>query len=357
LIPPRHAPTRSTKFVLAGPFIVAASVAALVVASPAHAQLPVPGAWTFVSSPHADLWFHGLAVVGFEGFTPVPLYSRDYAAQVRAAKTERGMAPTALDSLAGALRGSLERDSTFELFHFIPLYFGVSSVTEMLGALNDVARGRRPTDFGSGAVASVLTSRRQRRVLGEYVRALELEWDLFYREYWEETRAATARHIVASQQLWNRRLGPVLDSFLRARRAIGGVALVSPAVGPEGRVFGGQPGRPDDHVVAVMLAPRDSLAAALLLVRELCYPLATELTERLQIGVADRVFAERVSSRVAIRCGAMLLDRYVPDLTAAYRELYLAATAQEARGEDAFMRAFPVDALLLRTLREELRAF
>ncbi|MDH3456940.1 MAG: hypothetical protein OER90_08865 [Gemmatimonadota bacterium] len=348
---------RSAPMALSRLATVATCVSAIAVASPAHAQLPVPGAWTFVSSPHADLWFHGLAVVGFEGFAPVPLYSRDYVARVHAAKAERGVARTPLDSMAGSLRAGLERDSTFELFHFVPLYFGVSSVPEMLEALNDVARGRRPSDFGSGAVASVLTSRRQRRVLGEFVRALEVEWELFYREYWEETRAANARHIVASQQLWNRTLGPVLDPFLRARQALGGVAFVSPAVGLEGRVFGGRPERPDDHVAAVMLAPSDSLAAALLLVRELCYPLASELTERMQIGVGDRVFAERVSSRAAIRCGAMLLDRHVPNLTARYRELYLAATSEDGRGAEAFRRAFPVDALLLRELREELRAY
>jgi hypothetical protein len=330
--------------------LVAAHVGMLAVGS-AGAQEPAPGVWTFVSSPHADLWFHGLAVVGFEGFAPMPLYNRNYAERVQEAKRERGVYPTPLDAVASRLRAGLEQDSTFELFHFVPLYFGLSSPSEMLDALQELARGEDPTDFGSGVVGSVMQSRRQRQLLGEFVEALEQEWQLFFRSYWAEEGRAPTGSLDAAQQLWDRELAPLLDPFLVERGAIGGVAFVSPAVGPEGRVFGGRPDRPDDNVAVLMSLAADS-AAALFLVRELCFPLVSQLTEQLGIGAGDRVFAERMSSRAAVRCGALLLDRHAPRLAPAYRRLFVSmSSGASQQGNDAFARTFPADPALIAELR------
>jgi hypothetical protein len=64
--------------------------------------------WTVRASAAADLWYHGLAVVGFGAGGPFPLYNRDYAERVRAAKQEAGVYPTALDSVAAGLRLEFE---------------------------------------------------------------------------------------------------------------------------------------------------------------------------------------------------------------------------------------------------------
>jgi hypothetical protein len=60
-----------------------------------------------------------------------------------------------------------------------------------------------------------------------------------------------------------------------------------------------------------------------------------------------------VSSRGAVRCGALLIDRYAPTLGESYRGLYLESTSA-AEGA-AFNQAFDVPDVLLVEMRRELR--
>ena len=317
-------------------------------------QEPIPGTWSFLSRPHSDLWFHGLALVGFQGFAPMPLYDIDYSGRMEAAKRAAGVYPTPLDTMAARFRAGFERDSTFELLHFVPLYFGLSSLGEMLDAIEDVADGGAPTDFGSNVVSSVLKRRDQRRILQQFTRALREEWDLFFREYRNEREADVRSTISDAQSVWDRRIAPALSSFLAGRDLAGGVVLASDALGAEGRIFGGDPEDSNDNVAAINLpASRDS-TAALLLVRELCYPLVSDLVARRGSAAGDRVLAERISSRAAVRCGAILLEENVSEFSDPYRRLFLDAIGEPGSSEQAFQRAFPVDARLIQALRSEL---
>ena len=56
-------------------------------AAPARAA-PAPE-WRFTDDAFADLWFHGLAVVGVYGFGPLPLYDASYALDARRARAGR----------------------------------------------------------------------------------------------------------------------------------------------------------------------------------------------------------------------------------------------------------------------------
>jgi hypothetical protein len=139
--------------------------------------------WAFSSLPLVDLWFHGMALVDPIDPGPVPLYDPDYPNEVGRAKEEAGIDPSVFDRSIGHFREAFRRDPAFELFHFLPLYFPQAGRTEVLEALELLARTaeglpRAPsarTSFGLAAVGSVLATQRQRQTLGEFVGALSEE--------------------------------------------------------------------------------------------------------------------------------------------------------------------------------------
>jgi hypothetical protein len=280
----------------------------------------------------------------------MPLYNTGYSEAIEAAKREVEIFPTPLDTLASQFRAAFEQDSTFEILHFVPLYFGLAEVTTMLETLESVASGGDPTDFGSNVVANVLQNREQRELLRLFVSTLEQEWDLFYQVHWREQRSARRPWIAAAQRIWDRDLAPALSQWLTSRDLMGGVVLTSESVGPEGRIFSGDPEDNSDNVTAVMLPPDNSGASALSLVRELCFPLVSELVESRGIAAGDRVFAERISSRAAVRCGELLLQQHAPEYAEHYRGVFLSQLGQSGSSRDAFERVFTVDAGLMEAL-------
>jgi hypothetical protein len=313
-----------------------AAFAGLPLGNPTPSRSGTPaGAWTVVADPAADLWFHGLAVLGVRGFSVFPLYSPEYARAVWRAKEAAGIYPTPLDARAARLRTAFGRDSTFEILHFVPLYFGRVPPEAMLNSLEAVAKGDRPAGFGATVVGGVLQSRAQRRILADFVKVLREEWRLYLRAQWAAEEPERSRRVAELGQAWNE-LGPRLAPFLAARRLDGGVLLVSPALGPEGRVFRARAGVPDPNTIAVWLppgpgGPRASLFGAL---REACFPLVRETVVRLGLTHNDRILAERLSSRGAVRCGGMLLERHFPALVADYRLAFLTAMGAPERDFD-----------------------
>lgn len=301
--------------------------------------------WQLRSQAHLDLWYHGLAVIGYEGFGLLPLYDRDYASEIREIKQARGIGPTPLDTLARRLLREFDRDSVFELFHFVPLYFDHSSPESMLEALAAVARGREPVDVGAKMVAAVITRSSSRKLLGEYVDALQTEWDVFFEAYWKDGAAERTRRLGAVQAIWDERLGPALHPFLARQNLTGGLAFPSPAVGAEGRIFVGVPRDQRDNRVAMWLprSPAEPEVVAFALVRELCYPLVSQVVAESGAGRGNRVVAERLSSYGAVRCGSVLLERYIPDLVPAYQRTFMGAADEPEDSSADFTMVFPVD--------------
>jgi hypothetical protein len=266
-------------------------------------------AWTLVEAPHVDLWFHGLAVVGFGGFGPLPLYDAGYAARMRRVKDSLGVSPTVLDRQAERLRSAFEQDSNFEVLHFVPLYFAAADREGMLEALRAVARQRAGipsvtdarTRFGAAAVASVLRSPEERRLLGELVDALDREWRQFYGGYWAQRSERAAPRVAALQAEWDARFAPALAGYLSELRLDRGIVFLSPALGSDGRIFEGDPADRGDNLVAVRFPEADDAADLPLhaAMRELCYPAVRralgEAGRATGSTPADRIGAERTS--------------------------------------------------------------
>lgn len=319
-----------------------------------RAAAPPSVAWAVVAEPNIDLWFHGLAVVGVRGFAPLPLYNEEYVRQIQVAKRAAGVPATELDRLIPRMREAFARDSALELFHVMPLYFPGMAPEAMLDELESVARGREPKELGGRLVRDVLQRGRQRDVLRDFVRALRDEWTRFYGGHWESGRAERTRRLRAVSVAWHD-LAPVLEPFLIARRLDGGRLYVAAPLGPEGRVYRGDPRDPRDNAIAVWSPPGSDgdRAAVFAIVRSACFPFVSETVARMRLGGEDRVAAERLSSQGAVRCGAMLLERHAPSLAPAYRDVFLAVAH---RGEAEFADVFSIPPRLLDAIHAEVAA-
>lgn len=316
-------------------------------------------AWTLVDAPQVDLWFHGLAVVGFRGFGPLPLYDPGYGVRIRRAKDSLGVFPTALDRQAERFRAAFEEDSSFEVLHFVPLYFAAADRGAMLEALRTVARQRSGipaladphTRFGAAAVAAVLQTPEQRRMLGEFADALDREWREFYAADWAKLWKERSARVAELQREWDARFAPSLADYLRALRLDRGIIFLSPALGADGRIFEGDPTDRTDNLVAVRFpgsgdASDVPLYAA---VRELCYPAVRQALAG-EPASASRVAAERRSSDAAMRCGALLLSARAPALLPGYRHAFASDTLTAT-----FEAAYPLDPGLASALERQLQ--
>lgn len=312
------------------------------------------GRWVVRSLPQADLWYGALAQLLFEGFSGLPMYSAEYAQTVRDAKRMAGI-QTMLDTERAALQAAIARDSAFEVLHFVPIYFVGTDRAGMFAALRAVAAGGNPaslTDpraqFGAAFVAAVLPTAEQRAVLGRLADAMEDEWQRFFGRWWTESAAARGRQADSVQALWDAALAQRVEPLLARVRLDSGLILVSPALGVEGRIFAGRPENRADNVVAVRLpaGAAGAVVSAVSVVREICYPWASTLVA--ERGGHDRLAGEQISSRLAVRCGAILLE----SAPASLRDDYARAYAGSRKLEDAF----PVDPALLDALRRRLAA-
>ena len=357
-------------------FAVAASLLAGALPSPLPGQASPPAeiprvaareSWNVRSIADFDLWFHGMAVIGFEGFGPLRMYDGDYAERVRAAKRRRGIYPTLLDRKSARFRAAFYSDSTFEIMHFLPLYFLAPGSGGLLRTIRSIGlegsagdnAGDPTTRDAVKAIGSVLASRRQRELLGEFVDVLEDERRVFYEDYERESNGARTTQIAKVQQHWNADLAPALAPYLERWRLGNGLIVVSPPLGAEGRFVilgrGSSPG----PVIAVGLpsSPADRDAVAISAVRELCFPIVHAVIGQDAARKLERVAAERLSSVAAVRCGALALERYVPALRSSYQSRFLRAAGSPATGADidaAFIRVFnlppAVDAGLRRAI-------
>lgn len=314
--------------------------------SPTPLAAQTPQRWTFQDDAFADLWFHGLAVVGFYGFGPLPLYDPGYGRAVRQERNAAGLPSTLLERDRQSLLESFRRDDAFELFHFLPLYFHGAGRTASLSALKALAATRRGAPdtpeaarFGTTVVAGLLVDTGERRVLGTYVGDLDQEWRDVVAPRRARDSASRDRRLATLQQAWNEEWAPALAPFLESEGLSGGTVVVVPALGAEGRFLDRDPGGSAGPLVILGAPAGDETGAATLssLVRELCYPTVRRVFASFEARFDDRIEASRASDLTATRCGELLLERRAPAQVPAYRARF----GLPARGMGrAFLSAF-----------------
>ncbi len=320
------------------------------------------GGWSLLSEPRVDLWYHGLAVLGFGETDEPTMYDVGYLERVRAAKQELGIHPTPLDERAEKLREEFEKDRAFELFHFVPLYFPMASRERMLQALMAVAEQRtrdstiagRDTRAGMRLLEARLRERGQRRWLREFVELLGSEWDLFYSDYREQTAAGDATYLAVMRRRWDTEVGPAIAEFRAEEQLDSGRIYIAPALGLEGRMFAGSAFQRTVHAIAVWAPPwNDPRASLFSAVREMCYSVAGNALRSAGGGAGPGSLM-----RAAVRCGSRLLEHNSPELAAEFRGVYLRAAGIEDPGLDAeaaFEEAYRLETEVLDSLDVRLR--
>jgi len=313
--------------------------------------------WTVRASSSADLWFHSVALTGYDAFGAVPLYQPGYAVQVRASRETAGKLPTPLERTAGDFNAAFSADQNFEILHFVPIYFAAADVDQMLDALDAVAsKGERAAvdappvaRFGAAAVASVLTTPQERATLARFIAAVRAEWTTTYRAERAAQSAERDAALAAAARTWADRTGPAVATALAALSLDGGVILASPALGPEGRFFAGRLDDRTDNIVAVRLdlAPSAAGDPAWLAVREMYFPAAREALRAGGALPANGEAAEQATGRAAARFGAAELARHGDGLLGVYQGALLRVLGRpvpEAVGDRAaaFEAAYPL---------------
>lgn len=347
------------------PRLRAASALALLVAFVLPlSSLGAQGAsWQLVTSPAADLLAHGLGTIGFEGFGVLPLYEPGRGAALRRARAARGVAPTALERDASVLLAALRADSAFEVLHFAPVYFASASVGDLLEGLRAAGRGtpaamaqlRPAARFGAEALGLALRTGPQRQLLLRLADALEDDWTRAYREERRTLAAALPPLLARVSARWGDTLAPAIRGYLARERLAGGVLVVSPALGADGRLFAGDPGNDADNVLVVRLPLDAAEDAALFAVRELCFPLVRRVLAA-QPAAGSREAAERVAGALAVRCAERLATRAAAPLGPAVRSAFLREAGDAGRDVAAFDRRFAVPAPLASTLDSAIAA-
>ena len=328
---------------------------------------PPPTRWQVETKPQVDLWYHVLAVAAADEPGPLGLYSAEYATVVREAKQELGIYPTKLDSVAADLRRDVINADTdvASVFHFLPLYFQNASPERMLEGLMTVARGRADRmGFGGGDIqfgmlqaSRAILGGRERRILRDLVEIAENEWEVFYRDYWEQMIEEQQPRYEAVQTVWDTLFAPQLAPYLERRRLTGGIIIPSPPVGPEGRIVEFDTYIPTDQIVSVQvrLSSAGPDATIFAFLKELCFLLVDD-TELLIDPNATYNVREDIRRRAAVRCGALILQFYAPTLVASYRRTFLDAVgADESYSVAAFERVYDLEPGLYDRLREQIR--
>ncbi len=311
-----------------------------------------------------------MALVDPVGPGPSPLYNPGYPSEVGKAKEAAGLRRTRLDAQLGRFRDAFRRDPAFEVFHFLPLYFPQAGRTEIFTALEllagtDEGIPRAPsarTAFGLAAVGSVLTTPGQRRVLGDFVLALVDEWAEFYEAQWHG-QAGRRQEVEGSlRTLWGDQFGPALTPFLNGVGMPGGMVVLIPSIGAEGRIFGGSPQDRGDNVlmVAAPSASAEAPEAVFSMLRELSFPLVRQVMEQVGVTAGNPNEDEILAARAAIRSGALVLEKTRPENLTQYQRFYLSQIAESPpSGVDlasAFGEAFSLAAEFEAALRREISA-
>jgi hypothetical protein len=302
----------------------------LTLSSATRLEAQAADGWRFVDDPLTNLWFHGLAVVGFYGFGPMPLYNPDYRRAARDDRRELGLDETTLERGRGSFQQAFGADSAFEILHFVPLYFYGASLDSALEALRAVAETTGGSSAvndpaarrGARAVEAIITGEGARHTLGLFVEALAEE-----RTTLRAIRAMQARagesdpgRVQELGRLWREEFVPAFGGFFAEEKIDGGVVLLTPSLGAEGRFLAHR-----DYGALVALGASASVPAASALgalVRELCYPSVERAMAPFMGEFRDRVTAQRVNDQTATRCGELLMETRVPAHLPAYRERF-----------------------------------
>lgn len=274
------------------------------------AQPSARASWTVAAPDAALAWFSVLAESRLES---------DGAFRF----TRGGVGTASSVSSQAATLQRLRGDPVWSVLHFVPLYYPSADRAALASALrasaSSAAAPAPRATFLTSALERTVPSVARREHLPSLATAL----------HHASPTMPTAAQLAALQQRFDSVYLPSLAPHLARERLDGGILIVAPALGAEGRLFVATTDR-RDNLAAVGTFPGDPNPEAPLLafVRETCFPAVSRAASAAGIGPRSALAARR-SSLAAVRCGAGLLRSCLPTRVAAYHAFWL-RRAEEA---------------------------
>jgi hypothetical protein len=328
-------------------------------AAVAHAQTQAPG-WRLATLEHVDLWLHGYAMLTSDT-GHVPFFDRGYKQQVTALKQQRNIYTT-LDANRSELSARFAANPALANGQFLAMYFttfqDLQNATDEFLRSNGNPRAARDQETAQriAMLASIFRSPADRNWLRLFVQSLQDESTKFFHAYWTSEQQARGAAYGAVSEAWSSRYYPKLSRFLNNTQQPSGQFVLSIPLGGEGRTI--NEGR-QSNIIAVGFPKTVETApeALFTFVHEAVGQLAQEaITDNTTPAEQRSGAANEYVGNGAVRGGAVLLQRVLPDLVPDYMRFYLRTLGRSSTGDPtaAFAAAFPLPQPILNGMTRQI---
>jgi hypothetical protein len=329
--------------------------------TPASPTPLVQGAWPLRTREHLDLWLHSYALLTNDT-TLVPYFKRGYRDQMMALRRERGVS-TQLDANRGVLAQRIATNPELATSgQFIPLYF--DSWDQLRQAIDLLIRsGGNPRSASDPTarmyvtvLASVFRSPADREWLRLFAEGVDDESRRFYHDYWVGEARLYTRVFPHVDSLWQRQWRPAIQRYLNNTQQQNGELYLSLPLDGEGRTIKG--GKQENAVAVAMPAALDQSETALFVfVHEIAGSVASGALQDNTTPAEQRSgAASRYEQAAAVRAGALLLERTMPNIVPGYMRYYLQSAGRPAPNDPraAFTAAFTVPSTVLDAMTRQM---
>jgi hypothetical protein len=325
-------------------------------------ETPPPG-WRVTTQEHVDLWLHGFAMLTSDT-GKVTFFARGYKQDMTALKKQRG-AFTNLDANMQQLQQRFAASPALANAQFVAMYF--SSMQELSNAIDLFVRAngepRRASDPMQQQEIALLAqnfpSPADRNWARLFMQSLQDESSKFYHAYWTSEQQTRGAGFAQVNQQWTAEWYPKLARFLNNTQQASGELSLSLPLGGEGRTING--GKVSNSVAVNFPKTADAAPEALFgFAHEVVAKLVDEVVRDNTTPAEQRSGATAgYTGNGAVRGGAILIEKTMPDLAQAYMRYYLAQTGATPPTGDprtAFEAAFPLPTAIVSALRQTIES-
>jgi hypothetical protein len=325
---------------------------------PAASSAPV-NPWAAKTSYVLDLWLHGYAMVQRDT-SQVPYFRRGYREMIASAKSSRGVT-TQLDANTSTLQRGLDASPSLISGQFLGLQERTwdemqADITAFLEANGDPNAARDSTMRPAiAAYAQSYRSKADRDWLRMFAQSLADEHTRFYQQYWNDRQRELAPVLARVDSIFSSRYYPSLRGYLNNSQLDKGEIVLSLPLDGEGRtITSGQhsvavefPARPDSALEAVYVFVHEAAGLAS----------GQAVADNTTPAEKQSGAASRYQSAAAVRAGALLLRKTIPDLVPGYERFYIRAARGRATVSDIdgeLARTFPLPQVMVDAIGKQV---
>ena len=318
--------------------------------------------WPITTRLHIDLWLHGYAMVQ-EDTTLIPFFKRGYAQQMSALKS-RANTTTQLELNRDRLRARLALNPGLINAQFLALSFSTWETMQraldvFLQAEGDPNRSSdRQTQIVIATVAQYFPTAADRDWLRVLLLSLRDEHDKFYRAYWTREQQDRQAIVLRIDSLWEQTYRPKLNRYLNNSQLDAGTFYLSLPLDGEGRTTTGETREENAVTVTFPESPSSAIDAIYVFAHEAIIAVASTAVRDNTTPVEKRNgLSDLYNAAGAVRGGAMLLKRAVPEIYDGYMRYYLQSAnvaPPSTNLEATFFRTFPLPQGILDAITRQL---